>query len=272
MMLIAQISDTHIKAPGQLAYRRVDTAPYLSAAVDHLRRLRPRPDLVLITGDLTDRGRPAEYAHLKSILAPLDLPVHVLPGNHDDRDAMREAWPEAPWAAQPGRLHHVIDQGPVRIICLDSLVPGSGGGHLGPDDLEWLDRTLSDAPDQPTIVALHHPPFAIGIRHMDIIGLDGAADFATVMTRHRQVERILCGHLHRPNQTLVGGRLAMSCPSTAHQVALDLDASAPASFVFEPPGYLLHLWRPSLGMVTHAAMIGDYGEHYPFFENGALID
>jgi 3',5'-cyclic AMP phosphodiesterase CpdA len=271
-MLIAQITDTHVKTPGKLAYGRVDTASALQACVAHILRQSVLPDLILVTGDIADFGTADEYAHFKTLLAPLDMPVHLLPGNHDNRDAMRAAWPEAPWAVQAGALHSVIDEGPVRIICLDSVIPGAGGGHLSDTDLAWLESALAERPAQPTIVALHHPPFRTGIDHMDGICLDNAEAFAAVVSRHPQIERILCGHLHRPIQAMVGGRLAMSGPSSAHQVALDLAAGAPSRFLMETPGYLLHLWRPETGLISHLMMIGDFGERYPFFKDGALID
>jgi 3',5'-cyclic AMP phosphodiesterase CpdA len=271
-MLIAQISDTHIKTPGRLAYRQVDTAAALRACVANVMRQTVRPDLLLFTGDIADFGTPDEYAHVKTLLAPLDMPVHLLPGNHDDRDAMRAAWPEAPWAKQKDGLHYVIEQGGFRVVCLDTVIPGSGGGSLGGAGLTWLETTLAEAPSRPTIVAMHHPPFLTGIRHMDALGLDDADAFAAVVGRHPQIERILCGHLHRPIQTMVGGRLAMSAPSPAHQVALDLAPGAPSRFVMEPGGYLLHLWQPAGGLVSHLVAIGDFGEAHPFFKDGILID
>jgi 3',5'-cyclic AMP phosphodiesterase CpdA len=271
-MLIAHITDLHIKAVGRLAYRVVDTASYFSACVDSLRQLRPKPNLLLMTGDLADAGRPEEYERLKVLMQPLDFPVVLLPGNHDDRAAMRSAWPDAQWAAQPGSLHHVVEGWPVRIVCLDTVVPGQGGGRLDAEGNAWLDQTLALAPMQPTIVAMHHPPFVTGITHMDAIRLDGAEHFAAIVARHPQVERVLCGHLHRPVQAMVGGRLAISAPSPAHQVALDLADEYPPSFVFEPPGYMVHLWTPAQELVSHTVVIGDYGKRYPFFEKGSLID
>ncbi|PKU25033.1 phosphodiesterase [Telmatospirillum siberiense] len=271
-MLIAQISDTHIKTPGRLAYGQVDTSTALTACLAHLARQDTQPDLVLFTGDLADFGTPDEYAHFKQLLAPLGLPVYLLPGNHDDREAMRAAWPDAPWARRPGRLHSVIENWPIRIICLDTLRPGSGGGHLDPEDLAWLDSTLAEKPGQPTIVAMHHPPFLCGVTHMDAISLDNAPDFAAVVARHPHIQRILCGHLHRPIHAQVGGRPVVSAPSPAHQVALDLAPDAPSRFIMEPPGYLLHLWVPRSGLVTHTMVIGDYGARHPFFKDGSLID
>ena len=92
-MLIAQLSDPHIKLPGRLAYRQVDTATLLGKAVAHLNQLDPAPDLVVITGDLTDVGSPQEYAHLRQLLSPLKAPLIVVPGNHDEREALRNAVP-----------------------------------------------------------------------------------------------------------------------------------------------------------------------------------
>jgi 3',5'-cyclic AMP phosphodiesterase CpdA len=271
-MLIAQITDTHIKSPGRLAYGQVDTATALKACVANVMRQNVRPDLVLFTGDLADFGTADEYAHFKTLTAPLDMPIHLLPGNHDNRDAMRTAWPEASWATRTSALHSVVESGPLRIICLDTVVPGSGGGRLDSADLAWLDETLAQAPSSPTIVAMHHPPFFCGIAHMDAIDLNGAEAFADVVSRHPQIERILCGHLHRSIQVMVGGRLAMSAPSPAHQVALDLSPDAASRFVLEPPGYLLHLWQPKTGLISHTVVIGDFGERHPFFKDGALID
>src|SRR5574338_1404217 len=91
-MLIAQISDLHIKPKGELAMERVDTAGHLVHAVAHIQALRPAPDLILATGDLVDAGKPEEYAHLRSLLAPLPMPVYLIPGNHDARDSLRASF------------------------------------------------------------------------------------------------------------------------------------------------------------------------------------
>jgi 3',5'-cyclic AMP phosphodiesterase CpdA len=135
-----------------------------------------------------------------------------------------------------------------------------------------LEQTLAQAPQRPTVVLMHHPPFVTGIDHMDELGLTGREAFADIVARHPQVELILCGHLHRNIQARVGGRAAMTAPSTAHQVTLDLRADAPSTFSMEPPGYLLHQWHGS-GFVTHHVNIGRHAGPFPFFaEDGRLID
>lgn len=271
-MLIAQLTDTHIKNAGRLAYGRVDTAACLKAAVDALRKLDPQPDLVVLTGDLVDVGSAEEYACLQAILAPLPQALVVVPGNHDEREAMRRAFAPAGYFPASGFLQFAIDDYPLRIVGLDTLVPGQGGGELCAERLDWLARTLAERPAAPTLILMHHPPFATGIGHMDRIGLRGREAFARLIEQHPQVQRVLCGHLHRTIHAMVGGRAALTCPSTAHQVALDLREQAPSGFRMEPPGFMLHRWHDGV-LVSHVANIGDFAGPYPFFdESGALID
>lgn len=271
-MLIAQISDLHIKPPGRLAYEKVDTAAMLRACVAELAALDPRPDLVLITGDLVDVGSAEEYAHLTDILAPLPMPIVAVPGNHDGREGFRAAFSEGGHLPATGFLQFAIDRGPLRVIGLDTLDEGRGGGLLCTERLDWLAATLEAAPDRPTLIAMHHPPFATGIAHMDAIGLDGAEAFAAIVARHPQIEAIVCGHLHRSITATVGGRRAMTIPSPAHQVALDLTPAGPSAFRMEPPGYCLHAWVDGR-LVSHTATIGTFDGPFPFFDDdGRLID
>jgi Icc protein len=177
-MLLAQISDLHIKRPGVLAYRRVDTGAYLARCVAALNALEPRPDAVIMTGDLVDQGDPAQYEHLKTLLAPLAIPYFLLVGNHDERHALRAAFPErAELQSQSGGefVQYAVDVGPLRVIALDSLVPGQSGGTLCETRLAWLAAQLDATHGKPTVVALHHPPFVCGIGHMDDMRLDPAA-------------------------------------------------------------------------------------------------
>jgi len=271
-MLIAQITDTHLKLPGKLAYKRVDTAQMLRDCVAELLKLDPQPDLIVHTGDLTDFGLPDEYANLKAILAPLQASLLAIPGNHDEREAMRQAFAPDGYLPARGFLQFAVERGPLRFVGLDTVVPGQGRGELCSERLHWLDSTLRQKPDIPTVVMMHHPPFLTGIAHMDRLGLVGRDGFASVMQGHPQVETILCGHVHRPTFTRVGGRPAMICPSPAHQVALDLRPEGPSAFRLEPPGYMLHHWQGHQ-LVSHVAVLGDWPGPFPFFDGGGkLID
>jgi len=271
--LLGQISDLHIKVPGKLSYRVVDCAAMLERCVQEVLRLPQRPDAMVITGDLVDFGRPEEYAHLRKLLSPLSMPFYLLPGNHDERSALRAAFPDHAYLRQwLPYVQYAIEQWPVRIVAIDTVIPGEGGGRLDDERLRWLDRTLAREPKKPTVVVMHHPPFPTLIGHMDKIGLDGADALAAVIARHAQVERVLCGHLHRPIQFRFAGTIASTSPSPAHQVALDLAADAPSRFKMEPPGFQLHAWREGTGIVSHTAYIGDFAGPYPFFEGDQLID
>lgn len=261
-MLVAQITDTHITAPGKLAYGVVDTISGLERAVTALNRMCPTPDIAVLTGDLVDLGDPAEYAYLRTLLAPLRMPLFVIPGNHDAREPLREAFIADGYLPRQGFLNYVIEDRPLRIVALDTVVPGQVEGELCRDRLAWIDQTLAAAPERPTLILMHHPPFATGIDPMDRIGLSGGADFAEIVGRHPQVERILCGHVHRAIDRRFAGTIAGTAPSTAHQSFLDLRPGEPLTFAFEPPGYQLHLWREDAGLVTHTAVIGDWPRLY----------
>ncbi|MCX7231446.1 MAG: phosphodiesterase [Burkholderiales bacterium] len=271
-MLLCQISDLHIKAGRRLAYGVVDTATMLERCVAHILALPQRPDAVVATGDLVDLGTPQEYALLRELLAPLPMPLYLLPGNHDERDALREAFPEHAYLRQWAPfVQYAIDLEPIRLVALDTVVPRSGAGALCEARLGWLERTLAGAPGRPTVVAMHHPPFVTGIGHMDRVGLSGSEALADVIARHPQVERIIAGHLHRPITVRFAKTVAGTCPSPAHQVALDIDLEAADRFVMEPPGFQLHWWS-GLQLVTHTATVGDFAGPYPFRVGGRLID
>lgn len=265
-MLICQITDLHITPKGAPLLGQIETADYLRKAVDHVNRLDPRPDVVLVSGDLTDKGSAPEYDHLRELLAGLAMPFYLIPGNHDARGSLRAAFPDHAYlGAGDGFVNYVIEDWPVRLVALDSTIPGKPGGEMCPDRLAWLDATLAAAPDRPTIVFMHHPPFKTAVAHMDAMGLEGGPAMEAVIRRHPQVERVLCGHLHRPIQMRFGGSIASTAPSTAHQVVLDLTVPGHSSaWNREPAAVQLHLFLPGMGIVSHTSYIGDFGPREAF--------
>ena len=257
---IIQLTDLHVRPPGIAAYRVCESNMLTERAIRAVARLRP--DAVIVTGDLTDCGLADEYALVATMLRRLGCPVHLIPGNHDRREAMLAHLPGVP--SSEGFIQYAVDAGPVRLVMLDTVVPGAGHGSLDGGRLEWLDRTLAAAPDQPTMIAMHHPPFVCGIVHMDEINLHDAAAFAAVVARHSQVRRIVCGHHHRPVVAQVAHAIATISPSVAHQVELDLDPAAAGAFVLEPPAFQIHTWSPAAGFVTHTAMVESFPGPFPF--------
>jgi 3',5'-cyclic-AMP phosphodiesterase len=269
-LLIAQISDLHIKQPGELAYRRVDTAAALNRCIETLNRFTPRPNLVVISGDLVDTPLAAEYDHLKELLAPLEIQFAAVPGNHDSRELMRAALPGLGYAQRSRALNSVRKVGDADIVLLDSSVPGAAHGELDAETLTWLDAVLTASSTRPGLVFLHHPPFMTGITHMDVQNLRNAADLATLIRKHPRVRLVAAGHVHRATLTTFAGAAATICPAPNHAVALDLDAHLPPSFNIEPPAFHLHTWShgDDFGsVVTHTVPIGGFDGPYPFHGN-----
>ncbi|MEN9588547.1 MAG: hypothetical protein RLZZ481_333 [Pseudomonadota bacterium] len=271
--LFIQLTDLHIREPGRLAYGRLDTAPYLHRAVQTIEHLRQKPQAVVLTGDLTDFGRPAEYAHLRECLAPLTVPYYLLPGNHDDATQMRAAFPEHTYLGDSGFVQYTVQLGPVRLITLDTTVTQQSHGALCAKRLAWLEDTLNDSKDMPVVIAMHHPPFKTLIGHMDKIGLlQGAAELETLVAKYSNIERVICGHLHRAIDVRFGATIASTSPAPAHQVALDLDPEAASQWILEPGGVKVYAWDPERGVVSHQIPCGTFEGPYPFHDGGKLID
>jgi 3',5'-cyclic-AMP phosphodiesterase len=264
-MLIAQLSDMHLRPEGQLLYDRIDTAGYLERAVAHVLKLDPRPDVVIMTGDLVEAGKPEEYARLRRLIAPLPMPVYVIPGNHDARETLRAAFSDQGYFPVSGYLQYAVESHPVRLIALDTLVEGKPHGALCEQRLAWLAARLAERPDQPTLLFMHHPPFDCGIETFDKSRLkEGDGALAALVRGHGNVERAVCGHVHRPIQVRWAGTMASIAPSTAHQATLDLHEHSSLSMMMEPPAIALHQWRPATGLVTHISYIGAFDGPKPF--------
>lgn len=262
-MLIAQISDTHVMLDGELMSDVVDTAPYLQRAVAHINALDPRPDVVLASGDLVDAGRPEEYRRLRGILAALAMPVYVVPGNHDARANLKAAFADHAYLQDGDFIQYAIEDYPLRLIGLDTLVPGAPHGELCDARLDWLEAKLGES-DRPTLLFMHHPPFAVGLAEFDTTGLNAGADrLAAIVRANPQVERILCGHVHRPVQRRWAGTLASIGPSTAHYATLDLRPDVALTFSMEPPAVALHQWQGG-GLVTHLSYVGEFSGPHAF--------
>jgi 3',5'-cyclic-AMP phosphodiesterase len=272
-MLIAQISDLHIKPAGQRAYRRVDTAAALARCIKELNRFVPRPDFVVISGDLVDAPSKQAYDNLVALLSPLAIPFAAVPGNHDDRDLMRAALPGG-YASASGAMHSLRTVRDVDVVLLDSTTPGRDYGTLDVESLAWLESVLAASSSRAALLFMHHPPFATGIGHMDVQNLRNAGDLAAILRRHSRVRLVAAGHVHRATLTNFAGAAATICPAPNHAVALDLDARLPPSFTIEPPAFHLHAWFPDDGLgtvVTHWVPIGDFDGPHRFFDDGGEL-
>lgn len=260
---ILQLSDTHVVADGSLAYGRVDTGACLARAIRRIQALEREIgeiDAVLVTGDLTDRGTPAEFNRFLDLIEELPAPVLAIPGNHDARGPMRRALGLG--GAEDAPIHLSQRIGDLAVIAIDTTVPGTPGGEITAEAAGFLEDALTEAGTMAALVALHHPPFATGIGHMDRIGLAGSDRLARIVAAHSADLRIVCGHVHRTIAGACGGRTALIAPSTAHSVAFDLSADGPARLAFDPPGAMLHVWDGRF--VSHVIQLGDVDGPYPF--------
>ena len=235
-MLIAQISDTHILAPDSdhpAADRRAEN---LKRCVADINRLSP--DAVIFTGDTVQHGAADEYARLKALLAPLEAPLYVIPGNRDDRDALRAAFGDLDYLpADGGFLHYTVEHHAVRLVAIDSTAPGERKGVFCPARRARLDQVLDSAADRPTVLFIHHPPFDIGDHYIGGYRRpEDAAALAEVVGRHAQVARLLCGHVHCPTERHWAGTVATTMPSVAVDVRKEVDEAVAR----ERPIYLLH--------------------------------
>jgi 3',5'-cyclic AMP phosphodiesterase CpdA len=253
-LLIAQITDIHLGFdqgnPDEYNRQRLDRT------LQSLVEMQPRPDLLLITGDLAEEGDDEiSYARLREALAPLPFPVYFAMGNHDSREPFRRAFPEAGHA--DGFIQYAIEDGPLRILVLDTLEEGRHGGGFCETRAAWLRARLAEAPERATLIVLHHPPIETGLSWMTEDPDAGWVErLAGIVGAQTNIVAMIAGHLHRPVITQWAGTTLAVCPSTAPQVALDLapiDPERPDGrpmIVADAPCFALHLWN-GRQLVTH---------------------
>ncbi len=212
-LVIAQLTDCHLADEPEATLMGVVTEATLAAVIADLGAARPAPEFVLATGDLSETASDASYQRLTGHLRGLDRPVHCLPGNHDDPEAMERAL-----AGGAITTDFVVDNGAWRVVLLDSHVPGAPHGRLGAAQLARLDDALASEPGRFALIAVHHPPVVIASPWMDAMGLLDAAELFAVLDRHPCVRAVIWGHIHQPFEGLRNGVRLLGAPSTSRQV------------------------------------------------------
>lgn len=252
-MLIAQITDLHVEVGTDITGNSVEIT---QRAITHVNSLKPRPDAVIVTGDLVAQEQLEHYQGLASALKHLDIPHYILPGNHDDRALIREVFGGASYLPSSGQfLHYTVEEFELRLVMLDTHDPGESSGLLCMARLNWLKERLADSPSRPTLIAMHHPPIQTGMREFDNIGLNGREAFGEIISHSPQVQAIACGHVHRDIVASWCGTLVTVTPSTGYQYALRLGEKEGFGRVKEPTACRLFWWTQGAGMVSHISYI-----------------
>jgi 3',5'-cyclic AMP phosphodiesterase CpdA len=247
--LLAQLSDPHLGA----AWDGPDPSARFAQTLEAMAAVRPRPDALILTGDLAEHASESEYTEVRDGLATLGIPFHVLSGNQDCAAPLRSAFGLPGADDEP--LQYALELGPLRLIALDTTRAGADEGEFGATRREWLTAELASARDKRVVVAMHHPPLVTGIPVFDSLGLP-AADreaLAQVLAAHPRVELVIAGHLHRPMTGEFGGTRVCVCPSTFVQFRFDLDAT---SFALsdEPSGFALHAFDEDR-VISHVLLV-----------------
>jgi Icc protein len=238
---VLQFTDPHLTGSPDLRVRGVATSETLARCVAHARRRHPKPDAVLLTGDLA-HDDPGGYAQLQAQFHEAGAPVHCLPGNHDEAAAVKSALPAPPFVHDLARRY-----GDWIIVMLDSTIAGEHGGHLDTEEIARLDAALAAQPGAHSLICLHHHPVPHGSAWLDELMLDNPAELFDVLARHAGVRGLAWGHTHQPFEGMHGRIRLMGTPSTCMQFTQNADE-------FEvddrPPAYRWMQLGPGGGIET----------------------
>ncbi|BDZ56178.1 phosphodiesterase [Agromyces marinus] len=264
--VIAHLSDTHLLAGDAPLGGRADTVAQLEQAAEQLLRMRGALDAILVSGDIADLGEPDAYRRVRGILDPVaeatGATIVWVMGNHDEREPFRTIL-LGEEGGSDGPVNHVVDIAGLRIVVVDSSVPGYHHGTLPPETLDWLDEVLAEPARYGTMLAMHHAPIATPLALMDILELRRQDDLAEVL-RGRDIRAILGGHLHYPTQGMFAGVPV----SVAGALAYTMDLSAPPRCLVGIDGgrsfSLVHCFDDEI--VTSVVPVGGFAEITSFGE------
>jgi 3',5'-cyclic AMP phosphodiesterase CpdA len=259
-MLIAQISDLHVTPQGSLLYNFVDSNAACARAVSHINALFPPVDLLLVSGDTANKGSTPAYAMLNRLLGDARPPVFIVPGNHDDSSLLRAA-SGAYHRAEGPRMDYALDDYPLRVLMLDSTLPGAVQGRLDSRQLDWIEKELR-AKTRPTLLCLHHPPLPTGNAHMDQYMLQNGPELLARISGFGHLAAIACGHTHRAIFLRAGGILCFTAPSTATGILTNFEDAA-GFFRPEESAFLLHSYTGERGLVSFVEPVPQ-GRAFPF--------
>lgn len=249
-LLVAQITDTHLFADPNQEKKGIVTAKSLQSVIERVEQLQPQPDLLLLTGDLSQDETPESYQHLYNGLSPLSIPTYWIPGNHDDLSLM-----EQHLAQEPFFPHKSFQLGGWQFILLNSAIPSCVYGELSSQSLEWLEHQLQKANNSPTLIATHHPPLFVNSDWIDNISLQNPDNLLAILERYPQVQLVIFGHIHQDFSRERQRIHYFGTPSTGVQFSPNLQEFQIDSL---PPGFRLFnlypdgTWETKVERVVYA--------------------
>lgn len=269
-MKIMQISDTHLRGDNLLSFGKCDTSATVKKAMDYFASLPEKdlPDLFIVSGDLADNGNLVAYKKVRDYLEKLPRPVYCLPGNHDKRKDMHDVLGHKMCPIEEGMAPYfcyTIEDTPVRVIVVDTIVEGKHWGGITDKVANWLEAKLDEQPNRKTLVFTHHPPFDAGMGFMDE-GFENLERFAEILVRHKDHIQLCCGHMHRPISTIWRGVPITVSGPVCMLMELDLTEPGGDRFFLGDPFYTeYHLFNNSIN--THFCVIPTHATYegpFPF--------
>lgn len=260
---IVHLSDTHLVGGGRLLGGVYDTAGHLARTLEAVAGLGIRPDALVFTGDLTDLGEPEAYLALRAAVEPLaaelGAPIVWVAGNHDERPALRESLLDLAPTQEP--VTGVWDLGGLRLIALDSTVPGWHHGELDDGQLEWLRAELQTPAPLGTLLALHHPPLPSHVPLFDILELRDQGRLADVLTG-TDVRGILAGHLHYSTSGTFAGVPVDVAAATCYTMNLQRPAARVNGMDAGQSFHLVHVYDDTITSAVVPVVDAPTGEFF----------
>jgi Icc protein len=235
-MTFLQLSDLHLAPPGQRVVG-IDPIQQLRSVLARMAQLETPPAFIVVSGDLTDDGSAASYAVVNAVLTELGggvIPVLLALGNHDDRATFRRVVLGEARCDDAGPYCYSRLIAGLRVIVLDSTIPGEAGGALGTAQLAWLEGEVQMPAARGNLIVIHHPGRLAGpVHHYPAFIVQEAAALEALVARyHERVVGVLAGHTHQANSAPFGGTLHATAPAVLRQ----LDYFAGPAYTTVPGG------------------------------------
>lgn len=249
-MNVLHLSDPHLFANDQGSLLGVNTQESFCAVLDDVRAKGIDPDVIVVTGDISQDYSPASYQYFAEKIAQFGKPVFTLAGNHDETELFKT------YLSSPPLFNHkqvLTDHW--QILMLNSHVEGEVHGKISGEELEWLGDCLERNTDLPTMVFMHHHPIPVGSDWLDEIGISNKDQLLELVTRHPQVKLCGFGHVHQFSEHKIDNALYCSVPSTCVQFkrhSADFAASS------ETPGYAVYQCQSNGAINKQQFRVDDY--------------